>query len=227
MAGDDLLRLSLAVTQTAMKCYFVHGAFKTQATYQRQVWRTMREYYAGEIDAFGFIDDLVEYIDNQFNRAWREGARDMNVDPRTFTDDDLALIERRIRGEQNYVLTLAADLDTARANGSGVERFRVRSEMWARRYSEVVDAARAHFGGRQLLEWVLGPTEQHCQDGENHGAGYGCAQLSGTVATAADWERAKAKGIYPQSPYLSCQGFRCGCRLTPTKKKPTGAIPGA
>lgn len=200
--------------------------YKTREHMQRQVWRAIRDFYAGETDVFGFIDDMVAIIDAQYEKAWREGARDMNVDPQAFEDEDYRALHERIMQEREFILGLAEDIQTAQANHYGVEAFRRRAEMWANRYDEVVSAARAHFGGKQKLEWVLGETEKHCRDGENHGQGYGCWELAGTVATAKKWERAHAQGIYPKSPMLACQGFSCDCELKPTKKRFTkGGIP--
>lgn len=218
--------LHVAILQYWAKNYALELEIKTRAHMDRQVWRAIRDFYARETDVFGFIDDMVSIIDEQYSRAWREGARDMNVDPNAFEDEDYRALRERILAEQEYILGLAEDIQTARANNYGVIAFRRRATMWANRYDEVVSAARAHFGGKQKLEWVLGATEKHCHDGENHGEGFGCAELAGTVATAKNWERAHAQGIYPKSPKLACQGFQCDCELRPTKKRFTkGGIP--
>jgi hypothetical protein len=207
---DDTARMVLAVKMTALKAYIGGGMVKTEGTYYRQGWRSTREFYNGEIGPMEFIDDFFGYIDNQFDRAWRAGARDVNVDHRTFTDDDLWHMEVRKEAEKQHVLKLAEDIERARLNGEPLDQFRGRIEMWAHRYDEVQNEARAHFGGRQLLEWVMGATMEHCSD---------CLRLTGAVATAEEWA---ASGWLPQSRNLECGGYNCQCSLQLTDKPPTG-----
>jgi hypothetical protein len=93
-------------------------------------------------------------------------------------------------------------------------QFGARADMWSNRYNDVINQARLHFGGIQLLEWVRGPTSDGCDD---------CIALDGIVATANEWE---ASGWRTQSQELACHGFNCLCQLKPTDKKRTrGGIP--
>jgi hypothetical protein len=208
---DSIERITLLVCHAALKAYISRGEVKTEGTYRRQAWRTTREFYNGEIDAFEFIDDFDSYIDNQFDRAYRQGARDVNVDPRTFNDDDLFRLELRKEQEREHILRLAEDIERARLNGEPIDQFKPRMDMWANRYNEVVNDARTHFGGRQLLEWVLGPTE-HCTS---------CLAQGGKVRTAEEWETLRMQGIYPQSRSLECGGYHCQCTLQLTSAPPT------
>lgn len=186
---------------------------KTVGTYDRQIWRAMRDLYSGDTDVFDFIDDLVSMIDNQFERAWRQGSRDVGVDPRDWTDADIFTLAERIAAEREHILTLAEDVEAARLSGAPISSLRHRAELWANRYTDVVNEARIYFGEMQKLEWVLGPTE-HCDD---------CLRLVGTVASAKEWD---ASGWKPQSSRLQCGGFRCRCQLVPTDKRRTrGGIP--
>lgn len=210
---SDIQQITLAVYRHAMKTYITNGAYKTEATYQRQAWRSIRELYNSEIDEFAFIDDFVGYIDNQFGRAWRAGARDVGINPNQFTDDDQSAFNAIVLAEREFILSLAEDIVNARMNNASIEQFRQRADMWANRYNDVVNQARVHFGGRQYLEWVVGPTE-HCET---------CATLNGIVATADEWA---ASGWRPQGRELECGGWRCQCSLVLTDKAPTeGGIP--
>jgi hypothetical protein len=190
---------------------------KTVGTYNRQVWRIMRELFLSEIDEYAFVDDFSAFIDNQFTRAWNQGAREMGVNPNQFTMNDIAQLANRIAAERDHMLQLADDIMVARAQKIDLAtfraRFQMRAEMYANRYNDILNEARVWFGGKELLEWVVGQTE-HCAD---------CLRLNGVVAPANEWMQYPLR---PQCRELECQGYRCQCQLLPTDKKPTeGGIP--
>src|SRR5512133_1859375 len=213
MQTDTTTRMVLAVKRAALRAYVKAGQIKTEGSYRRQVWNIIRDLYNGEIDEYQFVDDFNVFIDNQFGRAWREGARDMGVNPNQFTDEDYNELARRIEEEQGHMLQLADDLLSARASQSGLEPFRGRADMYANRYNDILNAAHVWFGGKRMLEWQYGDTD-HCND---------CSRLNGIVASADDW---KESGWQPQSRDLECGGYHCQCRLVPTDKPPTpGGIP--
>lgn len=211
-----IARVILAIQTRAMKAYLSHGmdAVKTIGAFQRQLWSAALDFFRGDTDAFQFIDDYVYAIDNQLSRAWREGAREVDVDPRDFTDDDLAKLDGIIQDQHEYILGLATDIENARIAGYTLDEFRTgfrsRVDLWVNRYSETVNAAKIWFGGRTKLEWVLGKTEQHCST---------CSKLNGIVAYASEWQ---ASGFQPQAApnaMLECEGWRCDCELKPTDKR--------
>ncbi len=207
-------RVILAIQTRAMKAYLSRGIFKTIGAFQRQLWSAALAFFRGETDAFQFIDDYVYSIGNQLGKAWREGARDVGVDPRDFADEDLAKLDAIIASEHEYILGLATDIENARIAGYTLDEFRTgfysRVDLWVNRYNETVNAARIWFGGRQKLEWVLGATEKHCLT---------CSKLNGMVAYASEWQ---ASGFQPQAApntMLECGGWRCDCELKPTDKR--------
>jgi hypothetical protein len=218
----DMVALAAKLRKLALRSYLwqsVNGdagndALKTEGTYHRQLWRAIRDFYGGGSE-FDFIDDVSAMIDNQFMRAWNAGARDVGVDPRDFTDADIAELAKRIEQEQGFMLQLADDILQAREQGKPpLESFRHRADMWAHRYEDIVNEARVYFGQMEKLEWVLGATE-HCAT---------CLALSGVVATGEEWA---ASGYRPQDyDSLECHGFNCLCQLVPTDKPRTrGGIP--
>jgi len=208
--------LTRLVRHKAMTKHLRAGAWKTVGTYERQVWRDVRDLYNGEIDEFAFVDNFNGYIDNQFSRAWREGARDAGVDPRDFTDADLDRLAERIEQEQGFMLQLADDILAAREEGKPpLESFKARASAYANRYTDMVNEARLYFtAAGDRLEWIVGPTE-HCTT---------CAGLNGVVATSKEWEES---GYRPQDyDSLECHGYNCKCQLVPTDKPRTrGGIP--
>lgn len=211
---DTVVNMLLAVKARAMRLYIAQG-IKTVGTYQRQVWRLIRELYNGEIDEYQFIDDFSEFIDNQFGRAWRQGARDMGVNPNQFVDGDIDQLAVRIERERDFMLGLADDIMRARANKWPLEPFRQRSAMWAGRYDQVIQEAHIWFAGKRMLEWVYDPSKEHCDD---------CDRLNGVVASGNEWAASRWR---PGARDLDCGGWRCGCRLLPTDKPPSpNGIPG-
>lgn len=195
---------------------------KTVGTYNRQVWRIMRELFLSEISEYDFVDDFSDFIDNQFTRAWNAGAREMGVDPNKYTMNDIAQLANRIAAERDYMLQLADDILQARAQRISLAefrtRFQMRAEMYANRYNDILNEARLWFGatrdgGQICLIWVVGQTE-HCTD---------CARLDGIIATAREWLQYPMK---PQGRELECGGYRCQCQFLPTDEPPTpGGIP--
>lgn len=210
-ARSHLLRTYTAIVRA------LDAAYKTEAYYERALNRAVLDFYQGG-DAGAFIDKMLYLIDEQFGRAWREGARDVGYNPQDFTEEDDAVLQERINAEREFILDYADRIEKAREAGDPVKPFQDRVSLWAGRYNEVRDQARAHFGGKeQMLIWRVGPTE-HCDT---------CQTLDGTIAPASEWEEAHGRGIYPKSPELDCHGFRCQCELYVTDaKRPTeGGIP--
>lgn len=209
-----------SVRHVAYKAYISRLPVKTVGSYSRHIWQDMREYFHQEQDAFQFIDSVTTEIRNQYTRAWNEGARAVGVDPRDMSDPDLMALEDRIRKEYNFVLGLAEDIDNARyqemSDASFNASFRGRADLWANRYTEVVNEAKVWFG-QEKLEWQLGATEEHCST---------CAMLNGVVAYAREWYESNIRPQNAPNPMLECGGWRCDCKLVPTTKRKTrGGIP--
>lgn len=180
---------------------------KTVAYYERALNAAVLDLYRGG-DAGDFIDKAIYLIEEQFGRAWREGARDVGFDPAKISEGELEFLQSRMDREKEYILDFAQAIENAREAGDPVKPLQERVPLWANRYEEVRDTARAHYGiqtGARLV-WRVGPTE-HCDT---------CLALDGVVATADDWEEARGRGIYPKSPDLDCHGYNCQCSLDPT-----------
>jgi hypothetical protein len=206
--------LADALTRTALKVYVKRGEFKTANAYELHVWSYMREFYTGGVDAFGFIDLMAAEIENQYTRAWNEGARNMGVDPADFTPEDADILDQFIRTEQNFLDGIAGDIEAYIAEGDHTDeefnkRFRARAALWGNGYNSMVAQAQLHFGNRDKLEWMEGDTQDKCST---------CLALDGIVAWAREWEEA---GVKPQGSMLECGGWNCGCSLQPTDKRRT------
>ena len=212
----------LAVKRQTIKAYLSRLDVKTAAAYELHVWAYMREFFTSG-DAFAFLDSMANEIENQFTRAWNEGAREMGVEPGDMSEDDLLILEDLIVTEQNFLDGIAGDIEEYIAEGGHTDaefnaRFRARAGLWANGYNSMVTQAKLHFGDRDKLEWVLGATEQHCETGQNGRPGIGCKDLAGMVLYAREWVEA---GVKPQSSSTNCGGWECQCELRPTTKRRT------
>lgn len=187
-------------------------AYKTVAFYRRALRRAVLNFYRGDMDAFEFIDEMVRLIDGQFTRAWNEGAREVDFDPKDMTDEDRLIVLERIEMEQEHVLGFASDIETTRMEQSPITPLYNRVEVWVNRYNEVKNDAIIHFGGSQKLIWKLGKTKEHCTT---------CAALHGIVASASDWEKSGVKPQNAPNEKLECGGWVCDCSLSKTDKRRT------
>jgi hypothetical protein len=184
--------------------------------YERHLWQACLNFFRGDIDAFGFIDEFATNIENQLTRAWNEGAREVGVEPGDMTDDDLSELQAIIDSENDHVLDLATAIEDAINNNMPLADFRTsfrsRVGTWVLRYTDTVNSAKIYFGKKERLVWTLGATEEHCQS---------CAKLNGIVAYAEEWEQS---GVKPQSPpnsAIECGGWKCDCSLETTDKRRT------
>jgi hypothetical protein len=187
---------------------------KSIGMFERQLWSYALDLYRGE-DVGVFIDQFTAAIDNQLTRAWNEGAAECDVLPEDMTEDDLAILQTIIDNEFEYILGLAEDIQAYQTQGDEVafgDSFKSRIDLWVNRYTETVNRARVHFGGKLHLRWTLGATEKHCET---------CAALDGIVAWAIEWEQAQIQPQNPPNPQLECGGWKCDCKLEPTDERRT------
>lgn len=189
----------------------VVDALKTEAFYSRALRAAVRELYRGG-DAGDFIDKLAGLVEEQFRRAWNEGARDAGFTGE-MTDDDLLPLIERMAAEQEHMYAYADAIEQAGKDGSPIAPLYERADMWAARYSEIRDWARVHFGGKgKLFEWVMSPEKEHCDS---------CEKLNGIVKWGYEWEEARIIPGAAGAEYLTCGGWRCGCSLQKTDKPRT------
>jgi len=174
-------------------------------SYRSELRSLVRGLWAGVIKLGDFIGDALSAIDRAGTAAWNEGAARAGIKPDELSDEERFERERFYWDHYIRVPNFARDIEAgSKANGGKLETQLARVELWVNQYNGVVVKAQMMANADQKLEWVLGPTEEHCRD---------CATYAGRVYRASTWMR---YGIQPQSPQLACHGFRCQCRLEPT-----------
>jgi hypothetical protein len=193
-------------------------AIKTVGHFTRVMRRAVLDFYRGDIDAFEFISVMLALVEDQLTRAWNEGMRELELDPKLDMKPEWEVVLAQKIGEQEeYILPLAEAIEKARGAGTPIDPLYARVDLWANRYNDVKNLAKTTCGSDQKLVWRLGRTELHCGT---------CATLDGVVAYTTEWRDSGYKPQNAPNPLLECGGWRCDCSLVPTKKYRTrGGIP--
>lgn len=214
-----------AIRKRAAEVGGLRYVFKTVAFYNRVMRREVRDFFETG-DGLAFLDNMQMLIEDQYQRAFNQGLRDIGY-TNALTNEMNNAIAARVEAELNNLLGFAIEIEAARnqalLDGVPLEDARnpylSRVDMWANRYNELVSLG-VEMGAvhDDLLTWRVGPTE-HCAT---------CQALDGVTASKAEWQ---ASGYRPQNapnPRLACGGYRCQCTLSPADPdtEPTpGGIP--
>lgn len=192
-------------------------AVKTVSYYDRVLSRDVRDFYNGELDAGGFIDDLIRLVEEQLTRAWNEGMRNNDLDPaKDMTDEWRAVLQGEIDAEMEHILDYAQAIEDAAAAGEPIQPYLDRVQLWVNRYPDVVNLSMMTTKPEDRFIWVYGDTD-HCET---------CLTLNGIIATGAQWEESGYRPQNPPNDMLECGGWHCQCRLEHTKYPVTaGGIP--
>lgn len=179
----------------------------SSSTYLSQLRSAVRGLWSGVLSRADFIDAMEATVRRGLSRAFEEGAETWGIKPDEFDDTELGVRDQIIDAEGGYVRPFADDiLEKSKAEGGKLDPLLYRCTLWAAKYDQVVQRAKALTGENQKLEWVYDPKKEHCPD---------CQKLNGKVKRAKDWD---AAGLFPKSRRLKCRGYHCGCDLVPTKK---------
>ena len=212
-AADWCIKHSIEIPDDVTAGLYQFGIdVKTPGYYARVMWESVRELYAGDIEAYDFEEVMLRLISEQLRKAWNEGMRQLDLDPeQDQTEEGEAYLQEIMASELDYVGPLAEEIIAAGEKKESIEQFRARVDIWVGRYEDTRNEAILFYSEKnQRLIWKLGATEKHCQT---------CGQLDGMVAFASEWETA---GVQPQSPpndLLACGGWQCDCSLEPTDQR--------
>lgn len=177
------------------------------------------ELWNGRYTRPGFVSRMNRIIEEWLTKAWFQGMKDVGAKPDEISDKERQVLAQIIIANQRQVQGLANFIFMNNRGRGG--RWRIisnRISLWANAYNNTRNRAKTMTKGDPKLEWILGPTEEHCQS---------CSKLAGKVKRASYWAKAN---IFPQNPpndRLECGGWRCRCELQPTEKRmSSGRLPG-
>lgn len=190
---------------------------KTYDHYLRQIKSNVTKLFNDDISKDSFVDTMADIIPQQLTKAWYEGMRANGLDPEYDMLDEWQLIlDERILSEFDFVDRFSDDIVAARKS-STLEAMLSRAELWANRYTDLVNEAKLITAeGTTKYKWILGATEDHCRQ---------CLALNGIVAFAREWEQSRFRTQNPPNEMLDCGGWRCTCGLEETTDRRTwGAL---
>lgn len=178
--------------------------------YRNSIRAPVRGLWMGVLDRGQFLDSMEISIERYLHAGWDAGAAKYDVTPDDYELTDTNAIEKIVRDEMSHLPDFADWIeDHDKPSGTKIEVVLARADLWANRYNDVYNQALTHFGADEKLEWAYGKTE-HCVT---------CNALNGWVKRASFWQKFYDEtGIRPQAEALACHGYRCQCKLRPTKK---------
>lgn len=186
----------------------------SEATFRNDIRGAVRGLWARAIDKAQFNRAMSVSLKLELGRAWGEGSQECGISLAELAEDEIEARDNFIKEQQDYISGFA-DAITEVDNKDKATIFPLfeRAKMWLNRYADARNQAKQMACENQKLEWLIGPTEQHCPD---------CSKYNGRVYRAKVWA---AKEIRPQSPRLNCHGFRCLCSFRVTTKRLTKGVP--
>jgi hypothetical protein len=177
--------------------------------YKRAIRSAVYGLWRDEINVVAFIDTMYSAVFRNFTRAWYEGARECGIQaPRELTGTEIQALNAEVANDSGHILNFAnAIMLGSKANGGKLGTQYKRAQLWVNRYASVKNHARLLACDNQKMIWELGATEKHCRT---------CNALHGKVKRIETWRLAGVRPQNPPNPLLECEGWRCGCTLTPT-----------
>lgn len=187
--------------------------------YETQIRKAAQELWRGNYTRPGFVTRMNLIIVEGLTRAWFQGMRDVGASPESMSDAERQVLsgiiianQKRVQGFANFIFA------NNKSRGGRWTTVNNRVKTWGNAYNSARNRAKTMAEKDPPLEWVLGPTEQHCDS---------CSKLSKKVKRASYWAKVN---IYPQNPpnkKLDCKGYKCRCELRPTDKPISrGRLPG-
>jgi hypothetical protein len=165
------------------------------------------------LDSAGELDEdeqaQIKVLRDDEAKRWTKLANELYQDVLPQRDVVFAMYERadlaRQRGDEAAAQHFMQLAETNFANFQKLQRkFIDRVGLWVNKgLARVFQMGKLAADANQMMEWVLGKTEEHCRT---------CLAAAGQRHRARDWQRA---GIIPKTDRLICGGFYCDCQLVP------------
>jgi len=177
------------------------------STYRAEIRGITRGLWTGAYDYDQAFELMMFNIRAGLTNAWHNGMREVGLQPTDMTAEERTQLEQVIYSEFSHIDGFLTAIEQgSKANGGKLGPLMARADLWINRYRDVQNQAKQAAKNDPKLEWILGPTEEHCSS---------CSRLNGKVKRASVWRRAN---IRPQIQDLACRGFNCLCILQPTDK---------
>jgi hypothetical protein len=166
--------------------------------------------WSGQILYNDFVSNMITTIETRLRQAWASAMKEFGMLITDMNTDEQYELSNAIMEEMSHIEDFGEYvLAHNKAGGFKLSALNSKLDLWVNRYRDIYNQALAMAGKDQPLEWVLGPTEEHCED---------CSYYAGKVKRASWWNDNQ---ILPQSKSLACKGYRCLCELKTTNKPMT------
>jgi phage portal protein BeeE/2'-5' RNA ligase len=166
----------------------------------------------GSLDNRRRAGNIIRQLIRQFgSRAYRQGLEDAGVDEPP-DDDEQKEIDRLLADSSEYVSNFTNEL----INGAGLSDGQAngRAAMWFNGSVTPLYSAGLLAGNKnQMMEFVLGPTEEHCQD---------CPRLNKQRHRFKDVVK-RNLDVPKVGQATECEGWQCECKWIPVTGKARGS----
>lgn len=178
--------------------------------YRTALRSVTRGYWSGVIDLNQFFDEMRTAMNRRLTQAWDEGAAECGIKPDEYTIEEQLALGNAISKELSNLPDFALRIDQNKVNEGKLAPLLDRAgTLWGNRYNDLKNRAKVLACKDQKLEWIIGPTEEHCPS---------CSRLNGKVKRGSVWQ---SSGVQPQNPpngRLQCGGWNCLCELRQTDR---------
>jgi len=176
----------------------------------RQLIRgVLKGYFSPEV----FIGDSWRLIERLFWVAFERGTRDGGLVG--ISSSDWSAFNRDLSVEFKSLLKFGSDILRGLYNSQGgLTRALDRGDLYVSRLNYFYRLGVALAGATDMREWVLGRTQEHCDD---------CRRYHGQVHPYRTWA---LMGAIPGSHQLGCKGVNCGCILREVSGNERGLLTG-
>lgn len=184
--------------------------------YRSNLRAAVRALWSGIWSYYEFIDQMSLSIERGFTQAWYEGAKIYGIEPADLTQEEHDRLTSEITTEIGFIQNLGQSvLTNSKLEGGKLSPLFARAELWVSAYNRVRVLGSTYAAKDQKMEWVLGPTHEHCSS---------CSRYNGRVYRASTWRR---HNIQPRMYELECRGYNCLCEFVPTDKPANKGYPPA
>lgn len=180
----------------------------TRIDFEDQFEDLLTEFIKGNLSRRQWSGYVRQLLRKTIHKAFLDGMEDGGVEGEQPDDEEKVIINEFIQNQAAYVTGLG-DAVKAKQVTTAVGR----GVMWYNKsVAPMYQAGLASAAGNVMVEWVLGPTKEHCRS---------CAAYNGQRHRYKSWLRV---GAIPQSDTLECGGFNCLCHLVPVRARARGRL---
>lgn len=184
-------------------------AWLSESSFNRGLSAAAYGLWSGKMDMTDFLDAIFSLVEIEYTLAWHEGMRAAGLKPSDMSEDEATALSNHIVQAEGHAFDFGLFIqDHSKAAGHQFNEIDGRRGGWLTGYNTVYNEALTFAANDPNLEWVLGPTEQHCDS---------CSKLNGKIKRASVWDASMIQPSNPPNPYLICGGWRCACYFEVTQ----------